>query len=183
MLGGRIHLAKGKPMHKERLVLLVSLILAAAFARLLPHPVNMTPVPAIALFAGAYLPRKLYAFIIPVAAMFISDLVIGFHSTIPYVYAAMLLTVVLGFGLKGKVGFLNVAGATLVASVLFFVITNFGTWLVGGLYPLTKGGFVQCFTLALPFFTNTILGDFLFAAILFGVFSFAETRFPKLRAV
>lgn len=169
-------------MHKERLTLLVSIILVAAFARLLPHPANVTPVAAIALFAGVSLPRAGMALFIPLAAMLLSDMVIGFHSTMLFVYAAMMLTVGVGMLLRGKVRLLNVAGASLVGSVLFFVLTNFGTWMTQDLYPHTGEGLVACFVAALPFFTNTVLGDLGFAAILFGAFSFVERRFPALRA-
>ena len=167
-------------MQKERLALIVSLILAAAFSRLLPHPANVAPVAAIALFAGATLPRAM-AFIIPLAAMLLSDLVIGFHSTMLFVYGAMLCTAGIGMLLRSKMRLFNIVGASLVASVLFFVVTNFGTWMVGGIYPLTGEGLVACFVAALPFFVNTVLGDLGFCALLFGVFSLAEQRFLKAR--
>lgn len=169
-------------MHKERLILLVSIILVAAFARILPHPVNMTPVAAVALFAGAYLPRLTLALIIPVAAMVLSDMLIGFHSTMLFVYAAMMLTACIGTLLRGKTRLMNVAGASLISSVLFFLITNFGTWMTQDMYPHTMEGLVACFVAALPFFTNTVLGDLFFTALLFGMFTIAERCFPKLQA-
>jgi len=169
-------------MTKERLLLVASIILVAAFSRLLPHPVNVTPVAAIALFAGASLPRAGIAFMIPLAAMFLSDMVIGFHSTMLFVYAGMILTVGLGMLLRGNARLLNVAGASLVASVLFFVLTNAGVWLTQDIYAHTAEGLVACFVAAIPFFTNSLLGDLAFAALLFGVFSYAEKRFPQLQA-
>jgi hypothetical protein len=169
-------------MTKKRLSLLVSLILVAAFSRLLPHPSNVTPVAAIALFAGAYLPRGFSSFAIPVFALLLSDLVIGFHSTMPFVYLGMLITVALGTLLRSKARLLNIVGASLIASVLFFALTNFGVWMMEGIYPQTAAGLVQCYVAAIPFFANSLLGDLLFAWVLFGVFSFAEQRFPQLRA-
>lgn len=169
-------------MQKERLTLLISIIVVAAFARLLPHPANVTPVAAIALFAGAYLPRMSLALLIPMAAMLLSDMFLGFHSTMLFVYVGMLLTVGVGMLLRGKVGVFGVAGASLVSSVLFFVITNVGVWMTQDMYAHTAEGLVACFVAAIPFFTNSILGDLAFSALLFGVFSFAEKRFPQVTA-
>jgi hypothetical protein len=169
-------------MNKERLMLLAAIIGAAALARVLPHPVNVTPVAAIALFAGATLPRGFLAFLIPLAAMFVADLIIGFHSTMLFVYAGMVITVALGMLLQNKQRPLNIAGASLVSSVVFFILTNFGVWMMQDIYPHDASGLLQSYVAALPFFTNSILGDLGFAALLFGVFSFAQQRFPQLRA-
>src|SRR5688572_29437547 len=101
-------------MPKERIILLVSIVFAAAFARLLPHPANFTPVAALALFAGAYLPRTM-AFFIPLAAMLLSDIVIGFHSTLLFVYAGLMLTMAIGMCLQDRITFLTTAGGSMVA--------------------------------------------------------------------
>ncbi len=168
-------------MHKERLLLIVALIILAAAARLLPHPANVTPVAAIALFSGAFLANRSLAYIVPLAAMLASDMVIGLHSTMLFVYVGMLMTVMLGQALRQRIRPLPVAAATLASSIIFFVLTNFGTWLVGGLYPATIDGLAACFVAAIPFFTNSLLGDMGFAALLFGVFYAAERSFPLLR--
>lgn len=169
-------------MNKERLLLLVSIIVAATLSRLLPHPENVTPVAAIALFAGCYLPSRVMAFIIPLAAMLLADVVIGFHSTQLFVYAGIVITVMLGMLLKKRHGALQVAGASLISSVIFFLLTNFGVWMMQDMYPHDASGLIASYVAALPFFTHSILGDLGFAALLFGVFSFAEARFQQLRA-
>lgn len=169
-------------MNKERLNLIVGLILVAAFSRLLPHPSNVAPVAAIALFAGAYLPNARLAFAIPLLAMLLADLIIGFHSTMPFVYVGMLATVCIGMALRDKKNIFTIAGASLVSSVVFFVLTNLGVWMLEGMYPHDMNGLVACYLAALPFFINSLLGDLFFAGLLFGVFSFAEQKFPQLRA-
>lgn len=169
-------------MNKERLGLLVSIIAVAALSRVLPHPANVTPVAAIALFAGCYLPRGIMAFAIPLAAMLLADLVIGMHSTLLFVYAGFAVTVLLGMQLKRRHGALQIAGASLIGSVIFFILTNFGVWMMQDMYPHDASGLVACYELALPFFAHSILGDLGFAALLFGLFSLAEARFPKFRA-
>lgn len=159
----------------RRLIIGSILILAAAFSRLLPHPVNFVPVVAIALVGGMYFDKK-FAFIVPLAAMIISDFVIGFHATIPFVYGSMLISTVIGVWLHShkKVGF--VVGGTLLSSLIFFVVTNFGVWLTGGgwYYPKTWSGLIECYTLAIPFFRNSLAGDVLYTGILIGLFEVVE---------
>ena len=150
-------------------------------SRLLPHPVNVTPVAAIALFAGAFLPQLWLALLVPLGALLLSDLLIGFHSTMVFVYVGMAVSVVVGSLLARHLRFLNVAAATLACSIIFFVLTNFGTWLMEGIYPHTAEGLVACFIAALPFFTNSILGDFGFTALLFSLFYLAGQCVPSIR--
>jgi len=169
-------------MNKERIGLVASIIVVAALSRILPHPVNVTPVAAIALFAGAYLPKNGLALAIPLAAMLLADSIIGFHSTMPFVYAGMLITVGLGMLLRGRTRAPSIAGASIVSSVIFFILTNLGVWMVQDMYPHDASGLAASYVAALPFFTNSIIGDLAFTALLFGVFMFAEKRFTKLQA-
>jgi hypothetical protein len=147
------------------------LILAAALSRLLPHPDNFTPIAAIALVGGVYLEKR-FALIIPLAALVISDIFIGFHSTILFVYGSFVLIGLLGLWLKSHKKFLPVLGTALLSSILFFVITNFGVWLTGSgwFYPKTWQGLVECYVMAVPFFRNTLAGDLIYTGVLFGLF-------------
>lgn len=167
-------------MNTQRLITLSLIVLAAACSRLLPHPANVTPIAAIALFAGAHFERKWLAFAVPAAAMLLSDAVIGFHNTLWAVYAGFAIVVCLGFTLRANTRFLPVAVATLIGSTLFFIISNLGVWLAGELYPLTDQGLIACFTAAIPFFTNSLLGDLFYTALLFGGFRWAEKRYATL---
>jgi len=146
----------------------VLLILFAAFSRLIPHPANFAPIAAIALFSGAYFDKK-YMFIIPIAAMLLSDIFIGFHSTMPWVYGSFILIGIAGIWLKShkKVGY--IIGTTLVSSILFFIITNFGIW-TAGYYSYTFNGLIECYTMAIPFFRNSLAGDFIYVTAMFGIY-------------
>ncbi|RPI05944.1 MAG: hypothetical protein EHM64_04700 [Ignavibacteriae bacterium] len=151
------------------------LILAAALSRLLPHPDNFTPIAAIALAGGVYIDKR-FSLVITMAALLISDLFIGLHNTMIFVYGSFILIGFLGIWLKSHKKPVPILGATLFSSVLFFVITNFGVWLTGGgwFYPKTVQGLIECYTLALPFFRNTIVGDLAYTAVLFGLFEFVQ---------
>ena len=149
------------------------IILVAVVLRLLPHPPNFAPIAGLALFGGAYLNKK-YALILPLIALFASDLFIGFHSTMPFVYGSFLLSGLIGLGLQSKKSVPTVFGASLLSSVLFFVITNFGVWAVSGMYAPTIEGLVKCYTLALPFFRNTLLGDFFYTGLFFTSYELAR---------
>ncbi len=139
----------------------------AVVLRLVPHPANIAPIAAMALFGGAYLNKK-YALVVPIVTMIFSDLFLGFHSTVIFVYGSFLLTGVIGIWLRDHKDMRYIFLASLVSSILFFLITNFGVWLVGNLYPKTVQGLIECYIAAIPFFRNTILGDLLYSGVLFG---------------
>ena len=161
--------------------LLLAIVTAAAL-RLVPHPPNFSPIDAMALFSGAYLGRRWMAFAAPLAALFLSDLVLGFYHGMVTVYATVALIVVIGWWLSSSRSPLRIAAAALAGSVTFFVITNFGMWLFSGFYPLTSAGLAACYVAAIPFFQNTVAGDLFYAALLFGGFRIAELMLPRLRA-
>lgn len=168
-----------KDMLNGKFLVAAGLILAAAFTRLIPHYPNFTAVSAIALFGGTYFTNKKAAFIVPLLAMFLTDLVLGFHKTMWAVYLSLALIVMIGFLLANKKRTVNVIGATLASSVLFFVITNFAQWLSDPFYAKTGAGLVQCFTMAIPFFQYSILGDLFFVGVLFGAFELAMIKFHE----
>lgn len=147
--------------------LAITIILAAAVSRLLPHPANFAPIAGMALFGGAYLPKK-FAFLLPLAAMFISDIFLGFHSAMPWVYASFILTALIGIFLKNHKSYLNVFISSLSSSLLFYFLTNFGVWASGAMYPHTFSGLLNCYYMAIPFFRNTLLGDLFYSGIFFG---------------
>ena len=164
-----------------RLAALFSAIVAAAALRLVPHPPNFSPIDAMALFSGAYLGRRWVAFAAPLAALFLSDLVLGFYHGMATVYATVALVVAIGWSLSSRRTPLRIAGAAVAGSVTFFLITNFGMWLFSGFYPLTSAGLAACYVAAIPFFQNTVAGDLFYAALLFGGFALAEHFLPQLR--
>jgi Family of unknown function (DUF6580) len=168
-------------MLRPRFFTVAALIIAAAATRLLPHPLNFAPVTAIALFGGAKFADRRLAFLVPFVAMLLSDLVLGFHATMPFVYGSFALIVCLGLMLRRRQRMLPIAATTISGSALFFVVTNLGFWLMGSDYPKTVAGLTACYVAAIPFFQNTLLGDALYASVLFGTFAIAEALFPVLR--
>ncbi|MGA7839003.1 MAG: DUF6580 family putative transport protein [Ignavibacteriaceae bacterium] len=159
---------------------LTLMILAAAFTRLIPHYPNFTAVGAMALFGGAYFSKKYLAFIVPMAAMLISDLFLGFYSGMWVVYLSFLLIVVIGMqiGQTKKPG--RVLLASVTASVSFFLITNFALFPPNIIYPQNLAGIFESYLAAIPFFSYTLLGDLFFVGIMFGAFEIAKTKFPVL---
>ena len=165
-----------------RIAAILTAILVAAALRLFPHPPNFTPIGAMALFGGAYFGRRALAFAAPLGALLISDAILGFHSGMPYVYGSVALIVLIGWAVAKRITPLSIAGAAVASSVLFFAVTNFGTWATGELYPQTLAGLAACFVAAIPFFQNTLAGDLVFSALLFGGFALLERLLPILRA-
>ena len=169
-------------MSRPRLSVLVALVLAAVATRLVPHPPNMTCLAALALFGGAYFTDRRLAYAVPLAALCVSDLALGFYPHMEVQYLAFALVVALGtWTLRQRRGSLRVAGTSLVACILFFVVTNLGVWAFSGMYPRTLGGLAACYLAAVPFFGNALLGDALFTVVLFGGFHLLENRFAALQ--
>lgn len=161
-------------------VVLVMIVLAAAL-RIAPHPWNLTPVGAMALFSGAMVRDRRLAFLFPLLALFAGDLFIAIHELIPVVYASFLVNVLIGRFLKDKRTVARIGGATFLAALQFFVVTNFATWAYLGSFPHTTAGLVACYVKGIPLFWNTLAGDSLYAALLFGGFALAERTYPALR--
>ena len=143
------------------------LITAGALLRLAPHEPNVAPISAMALFGGAYLSRK-SALIFPLLVMVVSDLFLGFHDTIGWVYASFILIALIGMTLHTRVSIGTVLFATVSSSILFYLITNFGVWATGTMYSKDLSGLLQSYTMAIPFFRNTFLGDVFYTGVFFG---------------
>lgn len=160
---------------------LIGMILAAALMRILPHPWNFTPITAMALFSGAQFRTRWAAFAVPLMAMLLSDLVLGFYPSIFVTYLCFAGIVAIGMTLRQSKSTGRVAATAAGSSILFFAVSNFGVWLFDGMYPHTAAGLSACFTAALPFYQGTLLGDAFYTALLFGALRFAEIRFPSLQ--
>ena len=153
------------------------LIAVLAFSRVIPHPSNFTPLLGMAVFAGARLDNKLFAIIAPLTAMFLSDLVIGLHSSMSIIYFAILVNVLFGFHLKGRFGPLQLGGTLVCGALLFFLITNFAVWYSSGFYSNDLAGLISCYTMGLPFFQNTLISSIMYGFVAFYLFEFLETRY------
>lgn len=157
------------------------LILFGALLRLMPHWPNFTPIAAIALFGGAYIRKKHLAFLVPFAALLISDLFLGFHKWMIAVYISFALVVGIGMLLRDRVRTGSVLLASVSASILFFLITNFAVWIGSPFYPQNFAGLLESYTLAIPFLNNGVLGDLFFSTVFFGGFYLLQQRYPALK--
>lgn len=171
----------------------LALIVLAALTRLglnlLPYPPhNFSPIAAMGLFGAAYFSRQALTLAVPFIALFVSDLVLnnviysqyyaGFTLiTSWWIYAAFGLVMLAGWLLlRMKVTPLRVVSASLLASAIFFLVTNFSVWLEGMMYPKTTAGLIACYTAGLPFLKNTVFGDLFFSAVMFGVYEWMARR-------
>ena len=156
-------------INKKNLIIAI-IMLAAVLTRLVPHLPNFTPVTAIALFGGLYITNKILAYALPLTIMFISDIFLGFSSITLFVYIGFMLVTLIGT-LRKKPNILTI----FMGSLSFFIVTNFGVWLLG--YPKTWTGLVECYTLALPFFRNSLLGDFFYSGVMIIGFNFIQKHY------
>lgn len=168
-----------KPM---RTWLVYGLLLLGIVARLVPHPWNATPTMAIALFAGVYL-NKRAALLLPLAIVAASDVVLGWHDTVPFTWGAFLLTGLLAWWIRSRPTTARIFAGALSGSALFFLLSNFGVWLVGGLYPRTAAGFLECYIAALPFFRSALAGDLVYTTVFFVGAALATRALPARQAV
>jgi len=164
-------------------LILSGMIFIAAFVRLIPHPPNFAPVAAMALFGGAYFSKKWAAFLIPLAAMFLTDLILGFHPTMWAVYISFVIIVGIGMLMIKQKKVSNIFFASVSASVLFFVVTNLAVWAAGLYYPKDLSGLAASYTAAIPFFHYTLLGDLFFVALMFGSYELIRVKYPELAEV
>ncbi len=166
-----------------RLLLALAILAVAAALRIAPHPWNFTPVGAMALFSGAVIKDRRLAFAFPVLALLAGDLFVGFYKPglMVMVYASFLLSVLIGRSLENRRAFLRIAGATVLGSLQFFLVTNFAVWWLLNSYPKTASGLAACYLAGLALFRNTVTGDALYALLFFGAFAVAEPFVPVFR--
>lgn len=171
---------------------LAGLIVLAASTRLLQH-INIAPITAIAVFGAIRLSNRQLAVTVPLTALLLTDLVKevlyplglsqewGIYQGMWVVYGTTALVALMSRLAHGTQSPAVIAATTLAGSLLFFVVTNLAEWASGVLYPTTAEGLATCFTMALPFFRNSLIGDLTFATVLFGAWALAEARFPVLK--
>lgn len=150
------------------------LTVIAVLSRLLPHPSNFTTVGATSLFAGGRLGRP-WNYLVPLAVMVLTDLIIGLHGTMLFVYASIVVSVLIGERyLHGQFRASKGVVAALASSTVFFIITNFGVWLTTTMYPKSFAGLLECYVMGLPFWRNMLLSDIIFTVGFFGLYTYAQ---------
>lgn len=177
-----------------RISVIAALILIVAFSRLIPTMNNFSPLGALGLFGAAYFKRKSLAFIIPIAAIWLSDLLVNnilyasyypsftwFYDGFYWQYGSYLLIALVGLLLFKKVNIGRIAIGALAATVLFFFVSNFGAWISSPLYPKTLGGLATCLAAGIPFIKGTLLGNLIYSGVLFGSFTILQHKFPVLQ--
>lgn len=175
-----------------RTTLLLLLIVLAACCRLLPQMPNFSPLAAIGLFGAAYFKKIWQICLIPIAATWLSDLLINnvvyaeyftsfvwFYPGFYWQYGSYVLISLVGMLMLKKVDIARVTGASLMATALFFLITNFAVWL-GGAYPQNFTGLITCYVAGIPFLKGTLLGNLVYSGILFGTFAWAQRRYKYI---
>ena len=153
----------------KRELILIFFVVFAVVLRLIPHPPNIVPITAIALFSGATFRNRYLGLTIPLVVMALSDLFIGFYSISYWVYGAFILINVFGRLTKN----LSVYG-TVISTLIFFVVSNFGVWILG--YPKTVEGFVTCYVVAIPFLGYSLIGDLFYSQVFKHSFNYIENK-------
>jgi hypothetical protein len=173
--------------HSPSIWPVAGILLVAALARVIPHTANVTPFFAVAMAAGAWLGRDQLKLTtsLAIGSMLISDLVLGFHWTMPFVYGGLAVGIVVGAFANTQLlktesralRFLKSVAFAAAGSTGFFVVSNFGVWAVGEIYPLTSDGLVACFVMAIPFFMKSLVSDLFFGSLfLIGVAQLSSRR-------
>ena len=157
-------------------LIVLAIIICAAFTRLVPHPPNFTPIIAMGLFGGAYLKDSRMAIMFPVLAMLLSDIFLGFHSTMVWVYGSLILIALIGTLYKNKITYKSIGLGGAIGSLLFFLITNLGVWLSSSFYPKTFNGLASCYIAGLPFLSNTLISSLLYVSIMFFGYELLKNR-------
>lgn len=174
---------------KKNLLSLALFILIGVLSRVIPHPWNFTGITAMALFAGLLSKDNKFLFLAPLASLFVSDLILGFHNTMIYTY--------LGFALIGLISIqasskkasdiinmawnnqvLSVLGLSVSGSFIFFMISNFGVWISTDMYEKSLVGITQCYLAGLPFFQNQLAGDAFYSLVFLFILNFAGAKEP-----
>ena len=166
------------------MILALILIIFDIFLRVIPHPANFAPITASALFVGTYLPKK-WAFLVPILAMIISDYLLYpnmmFHSTTAYVWGSFMISGLIGLWLKSHQSPKFIFGASLISSLQFFLVTNFGVWLTSGMYEHTFSGLMQSYVMGVPFYRWTLLGDLIYTGAFFGIYQLAPLLSHRIK--
>ena len=164
-------------------MLAISLILVGILLRFIPHAVNFTPVAAIALFSGAYLKRK-YAIVVPLVLMAVSDLFIGMHNVVIFTWGGFILAALMGIFIRKNKSAVCILGTSLAASFVFFVVSNFGVWVMGW-YPQNLKGLIDCYAMALPFLRDFTVSTLVYSVLFFSAYELTarlvkETKLAKV---
>ncbi|MCO5233456.1 MAG: hypothetical protein LC105_06430 [Chitinophagales bacterium] len=157
----------------SQLIVILSIVLFAIIARVFTSGMipNFTPIGALALFSGAYIKDSKWAMIFPITALLIGDLFLGFHNTMIFVYLSFALIILMSRFINYRNhSVARILGSTLLGTILFFLVTNFGVWALTGMYEMSFSGLMSCYVMGLPFLRNSLMGDLFYVTVFFGAF-------------
>ncbi|NLO19248.1 MAG: hypothetical protein GX121_05150 [Ignavibacteria bacterium] len=163
--------------NNQSLIIATVLVIIAACSRIFIDIPNVSPIMALSLFAGTYFLKQRFAILIPIAAMLLSDLALGFHPVIWAVYLSFVVAVFIGYLISKKLSFVKIFFASIASSLVFFIISNFGFWMMLNDYTRDLSGLILCYEMAIPFFRNTLLSDLGFSFAIYLSYAFAGKLF------
>ena len=149
----------------------ITLILVLVLSRIIPHPWNFTPILATGIFSGFYFKNLISGFFVVAFSMFLGDLYLGFHNTMFFTYISVSIAVGIGFYIR-QFKFSQIIFSSILSSVSFFIITNFGFWLLSDIYQKSLYGLLESYLMAIPFFHNTLISTFIYLVILKLIYDF-----------
>jgi len=161
---------------KNNIYLALGLVVLLALSRLIPHPPNFTPILGMAVFSGAIINRRFIAYLVPLTAMLLSDLYLGFHATMPIIYFSLAVCVLIGTFIEARVSIRNSFLSISLGVLVFFLITNFMVWYGSGMYEYSISGLMPCYFMGLPFVQNTLISSLLYGMGAFLIFDIINKR-------
>ena len=154
----------------------LGLIILLALSRLIPHPPNFTPILGMAVFSGAIINKKIVAYLVPLAAMLLSDLYLGFHTGMPIIYFTLAICVLIGTFIESRVTILNSILGITAGVLIFYLITNFTVWYGSGMYENSFSGLITCYVMGLPFLQNTFISSLIYGMGAFLIYEVINKR-------
>ena len=161
---------------KNSVYLALGLVALLTLSRLIPHPPNFTPILGMAVFSGAIISKRIIAYLVPLAAMLLSDLYLGFHASMPIIYFSLAVCVLIGTFIEARVSILNSFLSISFGVILFFLITNFMVWYGSGMYETNISGLMTCYYMALPFVQNSFISSLLYGMGAFLIYDIINKR-------
>jgi hypothetical protein len=156
------------------------LLAVGILSRLVVHVDNFTPVIALALFGGVYL-KKSQAVLVPFVLFAVTDIILGFHNTMFFTWGSVALIVLIGLAVRKNKNWATVLSGGLASAVLFFIISNFGVWMMTGMYPLTLAGLSECYVAAIPYFRSSLVSTLLYGLVFFGGYEVVAAQVRNTR--
>ena len=161
---------------KNSIYLALGLVALLSLSRLIPHPPNFTPILGMAVFSGAIINKRFFAYLVPLLAMLLSDLYLGFHASMPIIYFSLAICVLIGTFIEARVTTLNSFLSISLGVLAFFLITNFMVWYGSGMYESSISGLLTCYFMGLPFVQNTFISSILYGMGAFLIYDIINKR-------